>query len=247
MVSYADRAQTVARGRAQRRMRQPFRSLSRERRAMRPVPMATSAKKRWFHVSRSDVIAGIGLLISILAIWVSYAQYKIADAAKNQPFEVAKYQIRVDSYKRFNDRIEDWIKLKSEEAELYRHLQVVAGQQTYNKALTLDLSNRAAILSNHTLAFYKAQVIERTYWPDVKDVFDKFDKNIDRTTKCASYVSQLSVDLASKKTQPSLVSAILGHLDKECKFRDIAATADILPYKDVIVKLDGIVRKTPAK
>lgn len=226
-------------------MREPFRSLSHERRAMRPVPLITSAKKRWFHASRSDIIACFGLLISIAAMAVSYAQYKIAEAAKNQPFEVARYQIRVDSYKRFNDRVDDWIKLKTEENELYKLLQVAAGQRTFNKTLTLDLSNRAAMLSSRTLAFYKAQVIERTYWPDLRDDFNKFDKSIDRTTKCASYISQLTVDLTSKKTQPSLVGAILGHLDGECKFREIAASADILPYRDVIVKLNDIVQKTP--
>jgi len=177
---------------------------------------------------------------------VSYAQYKIADAARNQPFELARYQVRVDSYKRFNDRIDDWIKLKTEEVELYRRLQVVAGQRSYNHDLALDLSHRAEMLSSHTLGFYKAQVIERTYWPDLRNEFNRFDLSIMRTMKCASYVSQLTVDLAAKKTQPSLVGAILGHWDKECKFREIAASADILPYHDLIEKLDKIVQKAPA-
>jgi hypothetical protein len=219
-------------------MREPFRSLRTERRKTVPKP------NKWkFNVSRSDVVAGIGLLISIGALVLSFAHYKMDESAQDQPFRLAKYQVRMESYKRFNDRIDDWMRLKFEESELDAAVIRLAGLPAYDNLLTINMSRRAVALSNHTLAFYKAQVIERTYWPDARTMFTQFDKNITRTIDCSAYLAKVAVDLEQHEIAQSQVGNVVSQLDAECHIRANATKSDIEPYQSVIGELGRLMDK----
>lgn len=213
-------------------MRKPFRSLSGERRkAVKQIA------KQKFSISRSDVIASVGLLISIGAFGLSLAHYKMDESAQDQPFRLARYQHRLDSYKRFNDRVDDWMALKFDETALDGEVVKLAASPQYDKLLTMDVSRRAAALSGRTLAFYKAQVIERTYWPDVRSAFDEFDKHILNTMHCSEYIAGLAAEMAQHKILQSQVSAVVSQFDGDCHIRANATSPDIRPYQNVIVDL----------
>lgn len=213
-------------------MRERFKSLSRERKTR-------AKRKRWWeNVTLPVLISLSSLMISLSSTILSYWSYTLSEDSRRQPYRSAIYSIKLESYQRFGSMVEQWIKLVSEESEIDAALLKLQQGNTFSKRDLIALSNRNEKLSNLSLTFYKSQVIERLYWPNVRSDFDVFDKYIDRMSRCAAIREGMFSSLLTGRVDLKDVKIATTYFESKCRFTHLAKNGEMKPYANVLRALN---------
>lgn len=206
--------------------RERFVSLSAERR---------KARKKvawWRKVTPTLMLSAASLAISLVTAGLSLSHYFMDERAQTQPYRTAFYTLRLDSFRRLSNAAAEWIDITIRETALYREALSLEPETVTKKQLAA-LYIHTNQFGNATTAFYRAQVLERVYWLDQDETFEKFDPVPLRMTSCAEAIAT-AIAIADQAKQPRFFPILLERSEAKCHFHKIAQKNDLDPYSKVV-------------